>query len=184
MSTAAIRPSTTITAITDSSRPPPLDHGQRHLPVCRRHIPRSPRVTPVDPDEWRRQKARNLVGAAGRAGRPHLVFISVVGADRMPVVSALDRAAFGYFPAKRAAEDIVSGSGLPWTTLRATQFHELTLEVCAGMATTRSARATGSAKPSGPPGVCHHRVYPDGPGRSGECAPPGWVRGADDQVWR
>ncbi|MDR2983854.1 MAG: NAD(P)H-binding protein, partial [Nocardiopsaceae bacterium] len=29
----------------------------------------------------------NLVKAASRAGQPHLVYISVVGADRVPVVS-------------------------------------------------------------------------------------------------
>ncbi|MEU8228324.1 NAD(P)-binding oxidoreductase [Actinoplanes sp. NPDC048967] len=73
------------------------------------------------------QKARTLVRAARQAGAPHLVFISVVGADRVPVVSAADRAMFGYFAAKRAAEQVVAGSGLPWTTLRATQFHDLTL---------------------------------------------------------
>ncbi len=71
------------------------------------------------------EKARNLVrGAAGSTVR-HLVYISVVGADRVPVSSGLDRAMFGYFEAKGAAEDIVAESGLPWTTLRATQFHEL-----------------------------------------------------------
>lgn len=69
-------------------------------------------------------KARNLVSAASRADGPHLVFVSVVGADRVPVVSGVDRAMFGYFAAKREAERIVEGSGLPWTTLRATQFHE------------------------------------------------------------
>ena len=49
-------------------------------------------------------KARNLVRAASRAGARHLVYISVVGADRVPVVSGVDRAMFGYFAAKRAAE--------------------------------------------------------------------------------
>src|SRR5205823_2002956 len=73
------------------------------------------------------EKARNLVRAAARAGAPHLVYISVVGADRIPVVSRVDRAMFGYFAAKRAAEQVVADSGLPWTTLRATQFHDLTL---------------------------------------------------------
>lgn len=73
--------------------------------------------------------ARNLVRAAAQAGRPHLVFISVIGADRIPVVGRLDRAAFGYFAYKLAAERIVSGSGLPWTTLRAAQFHESMLKV-------------------------------------------------------
>lgn len=79
-------------------------------------------------------KARSLVDAAARAGVRHLVFISVVGADRVPVVSAMDRAAFGYFAAKRAAELIVADSGIPWTTLRATQFHDLTLSTIASMA--------------------------------------------------
>jgi uncharacterized protein YbjT (DUF2867 family) len=72
-------------------------------------------------------KARNLVRAASRAGVEHLTYISVVGADRIPVVSRLDRAMFGYFAAKLGAERIIEDSGLPWTTLRATQFHDLTL---------------------------------------------------------
>lgn len=72
-------------------------------------------------------KARNLVRAASRARAGHLVYISVVGADRIPVESSFDRALFGYFASKRAAEHAVADSGLPWTTLRATQFHELTL---------------------------------------------------------
>jgi uncharacterized protein YbjT (DUF2867 family) len=72
-------------------------------------------------------KTLNLVRAASRVGTPHLVYISVVGADRIPVVSGIDRAMFGYFTSKRAAERVVAGSGLPWTTLRATQFHELAL---------------------------------------------------------
>jgi uncharacterized protein YbjT (DUF2867 family) len=69
-------------------------------------------------------KARSLVRAAQRAGARHLVFISVVGADRVPMTSAVDRALFGYFGAKLAAERLVAGSGLPWTTLRATQFYD------------------------------------------------------------
>jgi uncharacterized protein YbjT (DUF2867 family) len=55
------------------------------------------------------------------------VYISVVGADRIPVASGIDRAMFGYFASKLAAERAVADSGLPWTTLRATQFHDLTL---------------------------------------------------------
>jgi uncharacterized protein YbjT (DUF2867 family) len=69
-------------------------------------------------------KARQLVRAAARAGARHLAYISVVGADRIPIASGLDRALFGYFGAKLAAERAVADSGLPWTTLRATQFHE------------------------------------------------------------
>ena len=72
-------------------------------------------------------KARHLVRAASRAGVRHLVNISVVGADRVPVTSRIDRAMFGYFASKLAAERAVASSGLPWTTLRATQFHDLLL---------------------------------------------------------
>lgn len=79
-------------------------------------------------------KARTLVRAASRAGAPHLVNISVVGADRIPVASRVDRAMFGYFGAKLDAERVIAGSGLPWTTLRATQFYDLLLMVARPMA--------------------------------------------------
>ena len=79
-------------------------------------------------------KARNLVQAASRAAAPHLVYISVVGAERIPVVSGVDRAMFGYFASKRAAEKVIEDSGLPWTTLRATQFHDLMLMVAQALA--------------------------------------------------
>jgi uncharacterized protein YbjT (DUF2867 family) len=81
-------------------------------------------------------KAANLVRAASRAGAQHLVYISVVGANRIPVVSSIDRAMFGYFASKRAAEHLVTESGLPWTTLRATQFHEGILKTVRQMART------------------------------------------------
>jgi len=68
---------------------------------------------------------QNLVNAAARVGRPHLLYISVVGAERMPVRSRTDRMMFRYFDMKRKAELAIEGSGLPWTTLRATQFHDL-----------------------------------------------------------
>jgi uncharacterized protein YbjT (DUF2867 family) len=79
-------------------------------------------------------KALNLVRAASRAGTRHLVYISVVGADRIPVTSAVDRAMFGYFAMKLAAERVVAESGVPWTTLRATQFYDLILTVVRRMA--------------------------------------------------
>lgn len=72
---------------------------------------------------------QNLVNAAARTDGPHLVYISVVGAERMPVTGAIDRMMFRYFDMKRKAEQVVAGSGLPWTTIRATQFHDLILMV-------------------------------------------------------
>ena len=67
----------------------------------------------------------NLLRAASRAGVRHFVYISVIGADRIPV---------GYFRSKAAAERAVADSGLPWTTLRAAQFHDLVLTVVRKMA--------------------------------------------------
>lgn len=58
-------------------------------------------------------QARNLVRAAQRAGVRHLLNISVVGADRIPVVSGVDRAMFSYFASQLAVERAVADSGLP-----------------------------------------------------------------------
>ncbi|WP_157249508.1 SDR family oxidoreductase [Nonomuraea typhae] len=69
--------------------------------------------------------ARNLVRAAKRAGVRHLVHISVIGADRVPLA---------WFRGKLAAEREIMGSGLPWTVLRAAQFHYLALNVVKAMA--------------------------------------------------
>ena len=63
---------------------------------------------------------RNLVRAAERAKVRHLVFISVVGANADT---------YAYFRAKLAAERAVRESGLGWTILRASQFHDLILGV-------------------------------------------------------
>jgi uncharacterized protein YbjT (DUF2867 family) len=80
------------------------------------------------------EKTENLVRAASQNRPRHLVYISVVGADRVPVVSGVDRAMFGYIASKLAAERVVADSGLPWTTLRSTQFHDLLLKTAQGMA--------------------------------------------------
>src|SRR5262249_45706658 len=72
-------------------------------------------------------KARHLADAAARAGVRHIVYISVVGADRIPTEGRIDRAMFGYFRSKREAGRIIAESGVPWSTLHATQFHQLLL---------------------------------------------------------
>jgi uncharacterized protein YbjT (DUF2867 family) len=69
-------------------------------------------------------QAQNIVAAARRAGVRHLVDISVVGAERVPVRSAVDRSMFAYFASQRAKELVIEHSGLPWTNLRATQFYD------------------------------------------------------------
>lgn len=80
------------------------------------------------------QATANLVRPAANAGVRHLVYISVIGADRIPQTGLIDRTMFGYFGSKRVAEQVVIGSGLPWTTLRAAQFYDLILTVVRQMA--------------------------------------------------
>ena len=69
--------------------------------------------------------AGHLIAAARRTGRPHLAYISIVGVDRVPL---------GYYKSKLAVERQVESSGLPWTVLRATQFHDLILRGCQALA--------------------------------------------------
>ncbi|MEU6455947.1 NAD(P)H-binding protein [Streptomyces sp. NPDC047065] len=69
--------------------------------------------------------ASNLLAAARRAGVAHLVYISIVGVDRVP---------YGYYRSKLAVERMVEESGLGWTVLRATQFHDLVVQVLQALA--------------------------------------------------
>ncbi|MFI6038419.1 SDR family oxidoreductase [Streptomyces sp. NPDC051315] len=64
--------------------------------------------------------AARLIEAARTAGVGHLVYISIVGVDRVP---------FGYYRSKLAVERLVAESGLGWTVLRATQFHDLLVQL-------------------------------------------------------
>lgn len=59
-------------------------------------------------------QARVLVEACQAATVTHLVFISIVGVDAIP---------YPYYRAKLASERVVEESGIPFTILRATQFH-------------------------------------------------------------
>ncbi|GAA0810449.1 nucleotide-diphosphate-sugar epimerase [Spirilliplanes yamanashiensis] len=58
---------------------------------------------------------RRLLDAASAAGVRHVVYVSIVGVDRVPLA---------YYRAKLATERVVAGGGVPWSVLRATQFHE------------------------------------------------------------
>jgi uncharacterized protein YbjT (DUF2867 family) len=60
--------------------------------------------------------ARTLLDAARSASIEHLVAISIVGIDRIP---------FPYYRGKIEIEEATASSGVPYTIVRATQFHEL-----------------------------------------------------------
>ncbi|GAB3980756.1 NAD(P)H-binding protein [Actinoallomurus acanthiterrae] len=60
--------------------------------------------------------SRRLLAAEERAGVGHHVCVSIVGCDRVPM---------SYFQVKAEQERVVEGGRVPWTIVRATQFHEL-----------------------------------------------------------
>src|SRR5215471_8218740 len=59
---------------------------------------------------------RFLLEQARAAGVAHVIYISIVGIDRIP---------YDYYRAKLDAEELVQKSGIHWSILRATQFHYL-----------------------------------------------------------
>ena len=67
------------------------------------------------------RQTQNLVEAVRADGTArHLLYLSIVGVDALP---------FPYYRRKLACEAQVAAGGVPWTVLRATQFHELIAEV-------------------------------------------------------
>ncbi|MBB3081896.1 SDR family oxidoreductase [Geodermatophilus sabuli] len=73
-------------------------------------------------DYWQTDVAgtRRLVQAVDRERLRHLVYVSIVGVDRIP---------YGYYHAKFATEQVLLASGLPVTLLRITQFHDFVDEL-------------------------------------------------------
>lgn len=69
-------------------------------------------------DTWRTdvEGTARLLAAAGSAGVRHLVYVSIVGIDRVPLA---------YYRHKLTTEEVVSRGAVPWTILRGTQFHDL-----------------------------------------------------------
>lgn len=59
---------------------------------------------------------RTLLATEAAVGVAHHVAISIVGCDQVPL---------GYYRAKVEQEQVVTGGPVPWSLLRATQFHQL-----------------------------------------------------------
>jgi uncharacterized protein YbjT (DUF2867 family) len=85
--------------------------------------------------EFFETSGHNLLAAESAAGVRHHVALSVVGADRSPDI--------GYLRAKIAQEELIEGSGLPYTIIRSTQF----LEFLGGIAESGADGATVRISP-------------------------------------
>jgi uncharacterized protein YbjT (DUF2867 family) len=68
---------------------------------------------------------RSALAAAREAGVAHVVTLSIVGCDRVPL---------GYYRVKVEQEAVVREGGVPWSIVRATQFHSLLDETFANAA--------------------------------------------------
>jgi uncharacterized protein YbjT (DUF2867 family)/quercetin dioxygenase-like cupin family protein len=69
---------------------------------------------------------RLLLHAAHEANSPHIIYVSIVG---------VDRAATDYYQAKHETETVIRQSRLPWSIVRATQFHEFALRLIRSLGT-------------------------------------------------
>ena len=103
----------------------PRDQGQVRFDLADRvSIDRAVRETDVvvhlatDPfhPKVERDGSARLFEASAEAGVTHLVYVSIVGIDHHP---------YPYYRTKLASEHALSISGVPFTILRATQFHSL-----------------------------------------------------------
>jgi uncharacterized protein YbjT (DUF2867 family) len=74
------------------------------------HAASNPTKSQVDVDG-----TGHLLRHAREAGVGHFVYISIVGIDQI---------SFAYYQNKLAAEKLIENGGVPWSILRATQFHE------------------------------------------------------------
>ncbi|MFI6366255.1 SDR family oxidoreductase [Nocardia sp. NPDC050630] len=79
-------------------------------------VSNSPSFADNDVMEFFRTSTTNLLEAAGTADVGHYVALSVVGSERLPES--------GYLRAKVAQEELIKGSALPYSIVRATQFFE------------------------------------------------------------
>ena len=111
--------------------------------------------------------SRRLLAAERRAGVAHHVCVSIVGIDDVPML---------YYRVKLEQESVVEQGEVPWTIVRATQFHDLVGGVLAAAArvrvlpaarakvqpvdVTEAAAAVAGAATAGPPST---RVTVAGP---------------------
>jgi uncharacterized protein YbjT (DUF2867 family) len=72
---------------------------------------------------------RRLLAAEQAAGVSHHVCVSIVGCDQVPM---------GYYRVKTNQENLVAQGPVPWTIIRATQFHELVANILGAAARWRA----------------------------------------------
>ncbi|WP_068060469.1 SDR family oxidoreductase [Nocardia xishanensis] len=99
-------------------------------------VSNSPSFADDDVMKFFRTSTTNLLAAASEAGVGHYVALSVVGTDRLPES--------GYLRAKVAQEELIKGSGLPYSLVHATQFFEFAGGIADSATTDGTVRLPGA----------------------------------------
>ncbi|MEV0030653.1 SDR family oxidoreductase [Nocardia sp. NPDC050793] len=99
-------------------------------------VSNSPSFADDDVMKFFRTSTTNLLAAAEAAGVGHYVALSVVGTERLPES--------GYFRAKVAQEELIKGSGLPYSLVHATQFFEFAGSIADSATTDGTVRLSGA----------------------------------------
>jgi uncharacterized protein YbjT (DUF2867 family) len=90
--------------------------------------------------EFFQTAGRNLLKAGAAAGVEHHIALSIVGVERLQ--------GSGYMRAKMAQEDLIRGSGLPYTIVHSTQFFEFIPGIAQSAAEGQTVRlSTGYVQP-------------------------------------
>lgn len=81
---------------------------------------------PSNPRQVDVEGTKRLLQVAERAGVSHIVFVSIVGVERNTF--------YPYYGMKLEVEQMIEHASIPWTILRATQFHEFVFRLIQSLA--------------------------------------------------
>lgn len=107
----AASPSCGVNTVTGEGLDQALDQARVVIDVSN-----SPSLEGAAPLDFFEASGRRLLAAGQAAGVQHHIALSIVGTDRLQAIP--------YFRAKKLQEDLIKGSGLPYSILRSTQFFE------------------------------------------------------------
>lgn len=74
---------------------------------------------PLNAEKMDIEGTKALLEAVKHGSSPHFIYISIVGTDQSE---------YPYYRAKTSVENMIRQSGLPWSILRTTQFHNFVLD--------------------------------------------------------
>lgn len=112
----AAAPNTGVNTLTGEGLPEALTGADTVVDVSN-----SPSLDGKAAMEFFQAATRNLIAAQKKAGVKHYVALSIVGTQRVTES--------GYLQAKAAQEELIAGSGIPYSIVQSTQFYEFVTRI-------------------------------------------------------